>query len=387
MSVKKKTLFNLLYMLCQGFFWMALCFVYGYAQVFLESRGFDTTQAGFVMGAGCVAGILLQPLAARLSESVAFLTVRTTILLISGLILLLAVPILGGAAGLLLSLCFIALLALSHLIDPFLTALAYRTETDGKPVNYSAARGIGSLAYAISSLLLSRILDLSVNGMLHYFLLSFSLFLLTVLLLPDTRPEPSASLAGDHFFRENRKFCFVVVATALICIHHTIINSFMWSLVNEIPGAQSSLLGTATSVGAIAEVPMMLCFSRVQQKISSDKLLKVAAVFYFLKPLLIVVSPSVPALLLSQGLQIFGYALFTPAMAQYVRQVVPDRHLVLGQTLISLAIGFSGAVSSLFGGALIEQFGFVTTLGFALVLDAAGILILFKNLIPVPKEG
>ena len=48
-----------------GFYWIAACMVYSYAELFLKHFGFRTDQVGMIMALGYLAGMIVQPALAQ----------------------------------------------------------------------------------------------------------------------------------------------------------------------------------------------------------------------------------------------------------------------------------------------------------------------------------
>lgn len=386
------------YALYQSLYWMSACFVYSYTRVFLQKLGFSVTVAGVELALSSLFSVLLQPLIASALGRWKKLSLRAVIAAGLGLALfcggLLLTPVPMGA----LAALFLIMSTMTLTVQPFINSVGFGYINAGKKLNYSAARGVASLAYAGLSKLISLLAEgESGTGMLVcYLIMTTGTLLVSLHLAQGTGWEGQTETnAADHhqdkgvstlnFFKKYPGFSLMLLGQLLIFFQHNCINGYMWDIVQRAGGTAGDM-GTALLIGALAEVPALLFFNRIEKKCPCHRLLQLAAVLYVIKPLLILITPSLPMLYLSQGMQAVTYALIVPGMAYYSNRLVNPGDRIRGQALITGSIAAAGFVGYLLGGMLVDGMGIETTLWAAVAVGTAGSLLLGIFSKPLKKE-
>ena len=381
------------YALYQSLYWMSACFVYSYTRVFLQKLGFSVTAAGVELALSSVLSVLLQPLLASALGRWKKLSLRLVIAavlilaLFCGSLLLTPAPM-GALAAL-----FLIMSTMTLTVQPFINSVGFGYINGGHGLNYSASRGVASLAYAGLSKCISLLAEReSGTGMLLCYLLMTAGTLLVTLYLAqpvgDTSPQVSSAKSGVStltFFKKYPHFSLMLLGQLLIFFQHNCINGYMWDIVQR-AGGSSGDMGTALLIGALSEVPALVLFTRLEKKCPCHALLRLAAGLYILKPLLILLSPSLPLLYLSQGMQAVTYALVVPGMAYYSNALVDPADRIRGQALITGSIAAAGFIGYLLGGIMVDGMGIETTLWTATAVGAVGSLLMGMFSRPLAKK-
>jgi len=177
----------------------------------------------------------------------------------------------------------------------------------------------------------------------------------------------------------------MLLGQLLIFFQHNCINGYMWDIIRYAGGTASDM-GTALLIGALAEVPVMLLFTRLEKGAGCHRLLQLAAILYVLKPLLILLHPSIPMVYVSQGMQMVTYAFVVPGMAYYANRLLAEEDRIRGQALITGSIAAAGFFGYLLGGLMVERAGILPSLWVASSVGALGSLLLFLFARPLPQE-
>ena len=101
----------------------------------------------------------------------------------------------------------------------------------------------------------------------------------------------------------------------------------------------------------------MMLFSRLQNRLSSGMILRIAAGGYILKQLTLLLARNYGMILFSQMFQMISFALFLPAIVAYAHEHTEAEDGVKGQALMPLSAVGSSLLASLFGGVLIDSLG------------------------------
>ena len=150
---------NYEYALIQGLYWIGFCVIVSYAAVYLQARGYSNTQLGRILAVGYILGFLFPQMLANLIDRYEKITVyRCQWLLLTlqvALVLLLwALPGRSAAVAILNTL----LIGIEITLNPMNTEISVDLSGRIGHINYGAARGTGSIAFAPISILLGKLL-------------------------------------------------------------------------------------------------------------------------------------------------------------------------------------------------------------------------------------
>lgn len=354
------------YALTQAAYWMVFCGLYTFSTVYLLSRGLSSSKIGIVVACGNLIGFVLQPYISGLADRFEHLTLHWLIevligVMIASIVLLLLVP----KVFFLVFLLFVVADALLQVLQPLLNSLSIYYVNAGINVDFGIARGVGSLSFAVMSSLLGVLCDRfgADASMIAAVVLLVAVFCL-VLSMPVIRQaeqekvrasddNPRETLSLTAFLLRYRRFSLVLVASVLIFTFHNMYNSYLIQVVREI-GGTSTQMGTALTIAACCELPAMFGFSLIAKRFSSSRLMMFAAVMFTVKAFATYLAGNIPGLYASMVLQMFSFAVITPASVYYVNEVMSEEHRYTGQALMVGTSTVSGVIGSLLGGFLLE---------------------------------
>lgn len=382
------------YAMLQSSYWMSCCCVMTFATVFFLSRGFSNTEIGITMAVANGLSIFCQPFLAAFADKTQRIPLRTIVGLTMAV---------SSTAGLVLmflpnlflpvAVVYILLMAFQNMQQSLMTSLAMEHINENAPLNYSLARGMGSLTFAIVSLFMGYLINAFGSNIIMPFHIFFALICMLVgLTFPRPAKKkhqaeiPGASASGFlEFTRGNKRFMLTILCMILLLFSHSLINTYTIQIVKDVGGNEADM-GIAMAIAAFIELPAMIFFPRLLKKLGSAGLiLKLAAVFIVLKTAVTIYAPSVSWFFIAQSMQLIAFAVYIPASVYFVNRIVKGADKVKGQTYMGLALGISGTLGSMAGGALIDQFGVKYTLTVALVVSVIG-LISFLFVAPKDKE-
>lgn len=385
---------NFRYITLQSSFFLGRSCIIAYLSTYLLSIGFTNSIIGTTLACASILGVILAPFTATIADKYKKYSLRTIVSLLfviscSITVLIWAVPyLLPNFAVLPTAVLFVLLLSVSGTEMTLMTSLAMEHNYAGKSVNFSLARGFGSFAYAVASLLFGFLVD----GFGPGFLVPAHLFLLIITLLIVSRfPRPEESTVKEEkaleakeeeasslpvFVKENIRFLFVVFSIVLIYAGHVVINNFPIQLITSVGGKDSDL-GIATFIAAFLELPAMALFPIILKRVGSvTKIMKFAAIMMVIKSFIVAFAPSVGWIYVAQCFQFFSFAMLIPSGVYYVSRFVPKKDKVKGQSFIDLAMTICGVVCSLVGGHIIDSLGMCVLVMSTAIITAVGALLL-----------
>ena len=381
------------YAALQGIYWANIACTAAYAVVLLQSRGITNTQIGVIMAFRALASIILQPFTASLADRLQQripLKYFGIILIVIAFFANLALFFSGGEF-IAMIIIFMVLGASESVMAPINDALAIQYINGGYPLNYSVARGIGSLVFAINCLVLAGLVSrfgVDSTLVLHGGLL---ILLSVVLMTFRNYPGPLADAfdrakpvtAQRKTYRQilSENPAMIVFLSAAFCLMFGASSVFQY-LPNFFirVGGDSSNMGIALFVLAAAQFPTSLVYSRIARRVSTGTLLLVAYFFIFLRCVLVMIVGSPTLVIAVMAFDLFGGGLQISSEVFFINEIVGPANVVKGQSLLRIIPGGIGVMlSSLLSGYLIDQTGLEGMSRIAVAFMLAGVLILLAE--------
>lgn len=389
MNLSEKKL-NIYYSFLQIAYWVTSAVVFCFTTVFLQFRGYSNYEIGIVFAVGNIIGFVSQPLIAgyidRSDRRTLLRCIRITAVL--AVLLMLAVYLLpSGSISLIVA--YALLVAGNTLLNPLCISLSFYIESWGCGINFSRARALGSLSFAVCNVILGMLVQrVSENAVPTAFILFSSLLgLATLLFVPGDRahraafPERRMQSASEkpsgllEFARENKRFMLFLLGTATLYFTHGMIGNFMIEFIRSI-GGSSEDMGNVLAFMTVVEVPVMLLFGRLTQRFRCSSLLRFAVIMFTVKELMIYLASSLPALYAAEALQAFSFALFVPASVRYVDEVIAKHNAVKGQAFVTSMMTLGSIFASYIVGLLLDTSTPGFTLLVGVIVSAVGTLIM-----------
>lgn len=373
------------YSAVQCFYWAAFCSSVNFASLFLLSKNFTNSQIGVVLAMGNVVAVGLQPAMASMADTSGRISIKgITELLIAAAGFLAVVRLVASAHFFVLSVLFVFELTILFTLQPFLNSLGMQLINSGRNVNFGLARGMGSMSFAVCSVVLGILAERFGTNVLPA--VSFGLFLALGFLIHtfprpkeeyyaaegESRNEPKTSFLT--FISQNRKFAVLMIAVSLTFCSHTMINNYCIQITENVGGTAKDM-GIAIGLAAAVELPAMILCDYLVKRVRCGVILKISLACFVVKTAATMLATSVWMLYAAQVLQFCSYAFFIPASIYYVNELIQEKDLAKGQAFVTSAITFGGVLASLLGGWLLDASGVYSMLFVGTVAAALGLLI------------
>jgi len=366
MTLPSSRRLNAHYIALQSGFWAMFAAICGFQAALLQARGFSSSQIGALIAVRCLAGIVFQPLLGSWADRHPQVPLKRVVNLSLGFSLLVGLwfTLRPGMGFVSTAVVFTVLGGFEISAYPLCDAMAVQFIRAGADVRYSLGRGVGSLSYAVTCVLLGlQAGRLGVESTLVTHAVLVGLEMVFVQTFPAFPAQEAAARAGEAapprsalaILRENPRFALMLLAILLSLTGVLPLSNFLVNILQAKGGGQEQL-GLGLFLMAAAELPGSLLFARLLHRgTSSGRLLLVSMVFMALKALCLLLAPSVAWLLLLQPVQMMGYGVFTPASVYYVSESVPAADQVKGQTLMMVASnGLGGMLGGILGGRMLD---------------------------------
>lgn len=383
---RKRRFLNIQYALIQGLYWMGFGVAFSFAAVYLQYRGYSNSSLGLVMAGGNVAALILSPLLAEFVDKKGRRSVIACLwLMLLAQVCSIVVVMNTRGSSTLASLCYGAYLTLIICVNPLNTQLCFEMEKAFCPMNYGAARGFGSIAYAPFIFALGILCGKYTPSMLPVAglaLLGAQLVLLIITTVQFSRcksedragsskAEAEKSSSIFQFISGNRCFCFMLLGVALLFFAHNIVNNFMINVVRNVGGDETDV-GSINGFMAVMEIPAMFMYDRIMRRFSCPSTVRFAAAMFAVKALCIAAAPSFAALIAAHTLQAFSFAVITPALVRYVDLYIDRRDSAKGQSLAYAMTTLGSIFASSIGGVMFDMISVRATLMVGVLAAAVG---------------
>lgn len=392
---------NIKYAASQFFYFSMFASMFAFVSVYLLHKGFDNATIGTVLSVTSLSAIGVQTLLANYIDKYRNVRLQDvisaiTIVIIIGSIILYFMPI-----EIFILALIVFIFSVSQALLTFINSLAFIYEKFGIHINYGVARGMGSFAYAIMTIILGNIVEATTPNLLPIFYVVFALLLFFSVrsyFLPENQQvvvgeveEPLKEQAAVEqtmfeFFSKYSRLVLLMGGIVFLFFAHTIINNFFIQIITPI-GGDSGTMGTALFVAAIVELPAMLNFEWLGEKVPMNRLLKISSVFFLAKHVLTFFAPNMFVIYIAQFLQIGAFSVIYPALVEYINSIVDLKDLVKGQSLLTTAMALSSVFASFLGGILLDKIGVSQTLLIGIVTTVIGLIIIFITVEDTTKQS
>ncbi|MCR4584789.1 MAG: MFS transporter [Lachnospiraceae bacterium] len=399
-----KRFWTLRYTLINVTYFAAFCTIHACAAVYLLAHGFSNTEVGVLLAVANVTSAICQPYVAGIIDKPGWLSNRRFIL-ISVFTILAGSLVLMAAAEIkaVVFVIYVLIYMIQFAYQPVMTALCFEYQKAGCSINYGLARGLGSAAFAVTSMFVGKAIEDYGENLLpviNIAVMALSALIVFTFRKPESAdgrdtdakvsPEGGQDSKTAHnnivdFAKTYPAFSVFLIGTVCFYFAHNMINDFMIQIIRDLGGGEAEL-GYANFLQAILELPVMAFFGLVLKKITSDKMLLFSGVAFFVKILILIFAVDMAGMYISQSFQLFAYAVFIPAAAYYVSKTMEELDQVKGQAYVTSAITVGGVFSNLISGVILDHFGIKPMLITGTVVCAMGVIIAFVAMLKLPHH-
>lgn len=350
------SLFNFVY------YWSFSVFV-AFVPLYFQGIGLSPGEIGALLAIGPFVSIFSQPFWGYMSDRKGAIKRVVVFLLIITLFVSSAVFI--GKTFWIISVSMALFYFFMSSIQPLADSIAtVYTQTHRK--NYGAIRMWGSIGFSSASFAIGLLISYIGIGKIGYIYATIIVIsLLVSFRLPDaaqqsgqvSRQGGQASKKEIRTIARNKTFLPFLFAVMLISIPHRM-NDNMLGLYMQSLGGTEAQIGTAWTIAALSEAPVIGLMALVMRKVHPLLLISLAGFLYSLRWLLYSLIDTPSVLMYTQVFHSVTFAVFLVAAFQYVTSLVPRELLATGQTIFfAVFSGLSGIIGSALGGYLVEKAG------------------------------
>lgn len=379
----KKNL-TLRYTVQQCAYWAAAAGVVSFATAFLLEKGFAAAHIGILLASGNLLSCAAQPMLASVADRIGGNIVKWFIAALTAVSMtcfasIMVMPLSGAVYGLVYLLGVFAFDAM----NPLLNAVSVSYNRIGYKINYGVGRGIGSFAYAVSALLIGKVMaGLGADWMIWISLTLLAANVAVTLGYPAMSEAAAQSQSRGEccsvpvFFRRYKWYCVSLLGVMLLAMFHAMTENYLIEVVTPL-GGDSGTVGIALFVATAIEMVVIVNFDWLRTKISDSWLLKLAGLSFLLKSFLFLMAKNVIAIYGIQLLQATSYSFLSPTQLYYADSKVSPADMVKGQAFITAAYTLGCAIGNFTGGQLLDAFNVRALLWAGVAMAAAGTVVFF----------
>ena len=372
------------------FYWMTNLSIYSFSSAFLLPNGFSSTEVGAVMTLGSIGSLLIEPVLADMADRSEKLTLPQMTSIVAGLFILCAgalIAVQGHHIALFVFyvLCYI----LQTIMHPLINEMNFRLERAGQTMNFGAARAMGSLGYSLMSAVLGILTERFGIAMIPISAITILIVILVILAMlnrylkpeendkTETESEPEVKQSSlAEFAKKHRRLLALTAGGTCLMFCSNACGTYLLQIMTHVGGTTKDM-GFALSVGAAAEMPMMLLFERIRKRIPAGTMLKAAGIGFILKHALLLAAKNSFMVIAVQALQMVSFAVYIPAIVAYMHEHTGLEDAVKGQSLMPISSSLAGLICSISGGLMIDRLGVPAFLWTSFAMAVIGTVIIF----------
>ena len=378
----KKNL-TLRYSLTQFTFWAASTGATSFATTYLLNCGISSGIVGTLLAVAGLLSCLTQPIMAGIADKAKRFVLIKLLLGMSFLcVLCFGVQLLPHVPIVIEGISYMIGIWSSDAMVPLTNALCISYTQAGFTINYGAARGVGSAASAISSLVLGFVIAQLGSTWMILLLVSFRVLCILILWrypkiekinASENRADDSCSVW--QFFARYRWYCASLTGVLFLGMYHAMTENYLIAIMGRL-GGNSTHVGTALFISSMVGAFVIFFFNQVRKVIPDTRLLKIAGCSFLLKAILFYFAQNINTIYLLQLIQITSYAFLAPTQVYYAKAKVQPADMVKGQAFSTAAYALGCSAGNFTGGQLLGL-GVDVILIAGIIMTLIGTIIIF----------
>ena len=365
-------------------YWATCAGIVSFATAFLLQKGFAASTVGILLAAGNLLSCSFQPVLAQMADRVGgnvlkWMTMTMTMASALCFAFLQLLPMSRDMFALL----YLLGIFFYDAMNPLMNALNVSYTTEGYSINYGVSRGLGSLAFAFSALLIGRIMAkfgadwmvrislglLAVNAVMA---MSYPSLVTTV----SQKKREVDCCSISVFVCRYKWYCISLLGVMLLGIFHAMTENYLIEIVTPL-GGDSGTVGIALFVATAVEALVMMYLEQIRRRISDNWLLKIAGLSFVLKSVLLLVAGNVIEIYAIHLLQATSYTFLSPIQMYYANNKIGAADMVKGQAFSTASYTLGCAAGNFAGGQLLSAFDVRTMLFAGIAMAVMGTAVFF----------
>ncbi|MEE2745670.1 MAG: major facilitator superfamily domain-containing protein 6 [Pseudomonadota bacterium] len=324
--------------------------------IWLESRGLNAIDIGFVLAAAPFVRVLTNPLIAQFADQKGL---RQPIILgstIAALLVFISYNFISDFWPILLiTALFFTLFSAGQ---PLAESLTMQLVKENQ-YSYGRIRLWGSITFIITAILGGRMIEVySINLVFYLSLMGLGLLFISSLILPSTRFPISKKKAFPILvLLRTKPFLIMLIAAASVQSSHAVVYSFSalhWQSI----GFSKTLIGGLWAEGVIAEIILFQYSSFILKRIKPSSLILIGGMAGVVRWTILGLTDFLPALIIAQFFHGLTFGAVHLGAIHYISDHIPSQLSATAQSLLSAVVmGLAIGTTTIAAGMLYSSIG------------------------------
>ena len=276
------------YSITQFSFWCASTGAASFASTYLVNCGLSYATIGILLACAGLLSSLTQPFLASFADrSQKFILVKMMLFMSLLCCVCFSIQLIPQLPLLLVGLFYALGVWASDVMIPLTNALFVTYNQGDYSINYGLSRGIGSIASALSSLIIGFLIIRFGSIWMIFFLLIFRIIcIFTLIGYPAVekttvlKKNTNQSCSILEFFAKYKWYCSSLAGILFLGMFHAMTENYLVAVMERL-GGNSSNVGTALFISATTGAFVIFIFSNIRKRINDNNLLRLLP-FHFL---------------------------------------------------------------------------------------------------------
>ena len=325
-------------------------FLFPFINLFYTQQGLSGTEIGWLSTMASLVALIVAPWWGRRSDATTHPRRLLQFGLLATSLCMLALSQQTVFAWMAIIVMLDALLSIN--VAPLSDVVALAVTKQGR-AGFGSVRLWGSLGWAVTALLGGWLIEQTglFTMFAGYAISGFaSIALLAVLKMPRwgpsatgkqtdrTEASPTPRLRQSLLqLTRDRTLLGLALALSVLLFAINGIRQFEPVFLNQL-GAGETIIGLASTIGALVELPAMLWVDRLGRRHGSGQLLRMSFLLYAVCALSVVIAPTIPVILFSHVIDGVAYSFFAVALVLFIGEVAPDRQVTMMMAVFTVTL-------------------------------------------------
>ena len=370
------------YALQSALFFASIPILWSFLPTYFDGIAMSSGQIGILMAINPFVSIVAQPFFGAQTDKATSKNKVYNILMFLTVIGILLIP---------LSSTYRYLLLIIFSVSVFQSALLPISESivlesiDKRGIAYGPVRMAGTISYALAAILIGSMIRININMIFFITALIGIASIIVVALVPTVKGhQDKANKVSYKALFEDR---MLTIFMSLTVIAQMMMSFFMtfFAVFFIAQGGSASRVGWLFFIAGMSELPFLFFADRIIERIGVKKTLFFSMFVFAIRFMALVFSHSPTWFYFVSLLHGMTYIVFAYSLAVYINKTVDKELRTRGQTVLAVASSMGKIIGSLFGGMLIDRFGYQHSMFFASIFCFA-ILFIYYFILKKPLK-
>ncbi|WP_282926617.1 MFS transporter [Helcococcus kunzii] len=352
--------------------------ILGFSTVYLLKNGFNTNQIGIFISTANISVVIFQVILTRYNKDGTKNSIKIANIMILLSIISLLILLFQRTKFIILILFFLPYLisiALQANIN-IITGIIKLMEME---INIGISRIFAAVAFSLNTYFLSILIKKTdVNTMIYFSALFYLILFFSLKLVPkniESNDDIELLEIKETSYTINRKtyitficFCF---GYACFCAFHYMKTTFLINIIENV-NANIDDLGKALSIASLSEIPILLVYKPLKEKIGTKKILSISSKVFLLQGIILFFSRTILGVYIFSIIQGGAFGLMIPSSIEYINEEYNADLLYKFQSYLISATSLGVLSGTLLGGYTLDKLTYFTFKIFALIFVFIG---------------